>query len=47
MIYISISAGTKDMVVPDAGTGIYIVVIAIIAICIIYAIIRWWRWHRQ
>jgi|WetSurMetagenome_2_1015567.scaffolds.fasta_scaffold131400_1 hypothetical protein len=30
----------------DAGTGILIVVVAIIAISFVYAIVRWWRWHR-
>jgi len=27
----------------DVGTGVNIVVIAIITIAIIYAIVRWWR----
>ena len=31
----------------DVGTGLSIVVIAIIVISIFYALIRWWRWHRQ
>jgi len=35
------------MIPLDIGTGILIVVVAIIAICVIYASIRWWRWHRQ
>jgi hypothetical protein len=40
-------AGIQHMVLLDIGTGIYIVVVAIISICVMYAIIRWWRWNRQ
>jgi len=35
------------MVSLSIATGVYIVIIAIIATSIIYAILRWWRWKRQ
>jgi hypothetical protein len=35
------------MVSLSIATGVYIVIITIIAISIMYAILRWWRWTRQ
>ncbi len=34
------------MVSLDPATGVYIIVIAIVAVSILYAVIRWWRWFR-
>jgi len=35
------------MALLDIGTAVNIVVLAIIAIAVIYATVRWWRWHWQ
>ncbi len=45
-LYISRSTTNCYMVSLDPGTGVYIIVIAIVAVSILYAVIRWWRWFR-